>query len=150
VSCVCISASIHCRPWELADRPPEMLARLGPFNGVLQRARSDPYGDRARADTLAVVGIDKAGEAAAETRRRQQHHFWRNLQVFEQELALRHAAEPHGDFALARPQAFGFPAHGQEATNAQFLTALVENEEKQATEKALRAPVRGQRLALTE
>lgn len=70
----------------------------------------------------------------------------------EHELALRHAAVPHGDFALAHPQAFGFPAHGQEAANAQFLTALVENsrEEKQGTEKALRAPVRGQRLALTE
>lgn len=25
------------------------------------------------------------------------------------------------DFALARPQAFGFPAHGREAAKAQFL-----------------------------
>ena len=45
-------------------------------------------------------------------------------------------------FALAHPQAFGFPAHGQEAAKAQFLTPLVENsrEEKQATKRALRAP----------
>ena len=57
-----------------------------------------------------------------------------------------------GDFALAHPQAFGFPAHGQEAAKAQFLNALVKNsrEKKQATKEALRAPVRGQRLALTE
>jgi hypothetical protein len=55
-----------------------------------------------------------------------------------------------GDFALAHPQTFGFPAHGQEAAKTQFLTAKLARREASDQEGAARAPVRGQRLALTE
>ena len=81
------------------DGASELLARFRPRHGEIERARGNPHGHGAGADALAVVRIHQIGEAALESRRRCQHHRGGNREILEDDLALGHAAEPHGRFA---------------------------------------------------
>jgi hypothetical protein len=116
---------------EFADRAAELLAGLGPFQRVIERAAGYAHGHGAGADALTVIGVHQIGKATAETGRRQHRHVRRHFEVVEGQFAFRHPAQAHGLLALGDTQAFRlifrFLAHGEEAANPKILAALVEH-----------------------
>ena len=76
---------------------------------------------------MAVIGVHQIGKPLTQSARRQGQRVGRYLHVFEQDLRLGDAAQPHRRLPRADPQALGLVADRDKATDPFLFTVLVED-----------------------